>query len=203
MFSKLSDNQLIKNVKAHRVANDSIKEIINRHSGIFIDIVSSHFERGNFVKFGLELIEEKDYYIYQAVLKYDPTRKTKFSTFLGNEARWLCLNTYNKYKKNAKLFNHKFNNLEFLIKTHTQEPDSDPIDMDSYNKILEIVATHPDKRVHKIFTLRYVDGKRNKVMPWKEVATRMTLSIQGCINIHNAAVNFIKTKLKKELDYVK
>ena len=122
---------------------------------------------------------------------------------MGNEARWLCLNTYNRHKKNAKLFNHKLNNLEFLIKTHAQQPDTDPIDIEGYNKILEIIGTHPDKRVEEIFTLRYVEGKKNKVMPWKEVAKEMKLSIQGCINIHNAAIKFVKTKLKKELDHVK
>lgn len=202
MSKKPTDNQLIQAVKDDRSANSAIQELILRHSGIFISIVSSHFERGNFLKFGLELIQEKDYYIYQAALKYNPSKKTKFSTFLGNEARWLCLNTYNKHKKQAKLFNHKHNNLEFLMKTHASDPD-DSLDIDGYEKILDIIRSHKDNRVGQIFELRYVEGKQNKLMPWKNVAKEMNLSIQGCINIHNAAISYVKQTLNKEINYVK
>ena len=183
MPKKLTDNQLVQNVKDNNAADSAIKELILRHSGIFISIVTSHFERSNFLKFGLELIQEKDYYIYQAALKYNPSKKTKFSTFLGNEARWLCLNTYNKHKKQSKIFNHKYNNLEFLMKTHAPDP-KESLDIDSYEKILEIVKEHKDNRVGRIFNLRYEEGKQNKLMPWKDVAKEMGLSIQGCINIH-------------------
>ena len=82
MPKKLTDNQLVQNVKDNNAADSAIKELILRHSGIFISIVTSHFERSNFLKFGLELIQEKDYYIYQAALKYNPSKKTKFSTML-------------------------------------------------------------------------------------------------------------------------
>ena len=50
-----------------------------------------------------DLIEDKNFYIYQAVLKYDPNRGTKFSTYLGNETKWMCLNLYNKNKKNPQV----------------------------------------------------------------------------------------------------
>ena len=202
MSKKLTDNQLVQNIKDNRASNESTKELIQRHSGIFISIVSAHFEKANFYKFGLELIEEKDYYIYQAALKYDPSRKTKFSTFLGNEARWLCLNTYNRHKKNSKLFNHKHNNLDFLIKTHVPAPEEE-LDIDGYEKILEIVRSHKDERVGRIFDLRYVQGKNNKLMPWKDVSKELNLSIQGCINIHNAAITYVKQTLNRELDNVK
>ena len=202
MSKKPTDNKLVRDVKENRLAETAIKELIDRHSGIFISIVSSHFEKGNFLKFGLELIQEKDYYIYQAALKYNPSRKTKFSTFLGNEARWLCLNTYNRHKKHSKHFNHSQNNLEFLMKTHAADPEEE-VDMDGYYKILEILHDHKDQRVGKIFDLRYVEGKQNKLMPWKNVAKKMNLSIQGCINIHNAAISYVKQTLNKEINYVK
>ena len=202
MPKRSSDNQLVQDVKDNKSSNTAIKELIRRHSGIFISIVSAHFEKANFLKFGLELIQEKDYYIYQAALKYNPSKKTKFSTFLGNEARWLCLNTYNKHKKHAKIFNHKHNNLDFLMKTHAPDPQEE-LDIEGYEKILEIVMSHKDKRVGKIFNLRYVEGKQNKLMPWKDVAREMSLSIQGCIYIHNAAISYVKQTLNKEIDYVK
>ena len=60
MFKKLTDNQLVQNVKDNSSSDGSVKELILRHSGIYISIVSSHFEKANFFKFGLELIEEKE-----------------------------------------------------------------------------------------------------------------------------------------------
>jgi regulator of sigma D len=75
--------------------------------------------------------------------------------------------------------------------------------MDCYDRILEIANGHSDKRVSKIFKLRYVDGKQNKLMPWKDISKKMNLSIQGCINIHNAAIKYIRKVLEKEIDYVK
>ena len=89
------------------------------------------------------------------------------------------------------------------MKTHAPDP-KESLDIDSYEKILEIVKEHKDNRVGRIFNLRYEEGKQNKLMPWKDVAKEMGLSIQGCINIHNAAISYVKQTLNKEIiNYVK
>ena len=38
--------------------------------------------------------------------------------------------------------------------------------------------------------MRYSNG--NKVTPWKKIAKKLDLSIQGCINIHNNYLKEIK-----------
>jgi hypothetical protein len=38
--------------------------------------------------------------------------------------------------------------------------------------------------------MRYADKK--KLTPWKKIAKKLDLSIQGCINIHNNFLNKIK-----------
>jgi hypothetical protein len=38
--------------------------------------------------------------------------------------------------------------------------------------------------------MRYKDNK--KLTPWKKIAKKLDLSIQGCINIHNKHLNQIK-----------
>ena len=50
-----------------------------------------------------ELISDKEYNIYQAALKFDSSRGAKFSTYLGNETKWMCLNIYNKNKKHPEI----------------------------------------------------------------------------------------------------
>ena len=70
-----------------------------------------------------------------------------------------------------------------------------------FNKVLSIIKKHPDKRVEKIFTMRYITGNKNKVMPWRSIGSKVNLSIQGCINVHNSAVKHIQEKLVGELNF--
>ena len=65
--------------------------------------------------------------------------------------------------------------------------------------MLNAIKKHPDKRVEKIFEMRYVIGVKNKVMPWKQIGDKMNLSIQGCINIHNSAVEHVRENLNEEV----
>ena len=44
--------------------------------------------------------------------------------------------------------------------------------------------------------MRYVIGEKNKVMPWKKISKELNMSIQGCINIHNSAIEEFKLELK-------
>ena len=49
--------------------------------------------------------------------------------------------------------------------------------------------------------MRYITGERNRVMPWKKISEELNMSIQGCINIHNSAIEKFKIELKDK-DYV-
>ena len=60
---------------------------------------------------------------------------------------------------------------------------------------VSLAKKDPDLRVRKIFELRYLIGEDNKVMPWKKIAKKLDLSIQGCINIHNSFITKIKNKI--------
>jgi hypothetical protein len=57
----------------------------------------------------------------------------------------------------------------------------------------------PDKRIKKIFDMRYVIGEKNSVMPWRKICKEVDLSIQGCINVHDRGLKIIRDKLKREL----
>ena len=92
------DTDLINNIKNDVDANDSLQELVSRHSGIFLSMIHNYVPNSNSVINKSDLIQDKNYYIYKAALKFDETRLAKFSTFLGNETKWMCLNLYNKYK---------------------------------------------------------------------------------------------------------
>ena len=61
---------------------------------------------------------------------------------------------------------------------------------ENLNRVYKAIKDIKDPRVEKIFTMRYKDNK--KLTPWKKIAKKLDLSIQGCINIHNKHLNQIK-----------
>jgi len=198
MSSELSDLDLIKNLQNQVDIQNSLIELVDRHSGIYLDMVNNYASPNNpFIDYN-ELIQDKEYKIYDAAIKYAPDRGAKFSTYLGNETKWMCLNLYNRNKRRPA-FQSEY--IENMPESNNMEDDtiSDSIRQDLFNKVLSIIKQHPDKRVEKIFEMRYIVGTKNKVMPWKQIGDQMNLSIQGCINIHNSAVEHVQQELVEEL----
>jgi len=188
-----SDYTLISNIQ-EKNDEESLLEIIDRHSGIFHTMVNQFMSHPHCSLDKSLLVGEKDSTIYSAALNYDPTRKTKFSTHLANQTKWKCLNILNKKKKNRELqLDENSNYSEPFCDSFLREIDKEEA-FSLFNKCLK---KEKDERVKKIIDLRYgVDN--NKLTPWKNIAKELDMSIQGCINIHNRFIN----KVKKEGNYV-
>ena len=195
MITEPTDIELINSVQEGVDANECLRELVNRHSGIYIDMVNNYMPQSMPFVSRTDLIDDKEYNIYKAVMKYDPTRGTKFSTHLGNETKWMCLNLYNKNKKYSQV---EFDE-NFLSSLHDDgKPYQDEIKRELFNRVIELAKNHPDDRVGTIFEMRYVIGNHNRVMPWKRIGEELNMSVQGCINIHNNTLEKFKTKLHKE-----
>ena len=190
MSTKIDDIELVDNIKNEKNVNDSLKQLIDRHTGIYLDIVNKYTHNANTLN-KLDLIDEKDYNIYQTALKYKSNKGTKFPTFLGNETKWICLNKQNKAKKENKI------SFEDISEIDLRSDENDKKHrLELFKKTIELSKKHEDKRVEKIFEMRYVTGEKNKVMPWKKISQELNMSIQGCINIHNSAIEKFKLELK-------
>lgn len=199
-FKEMTDSELIFGVKNMNDSGECLMELVSRHSGIFMTMVHNYlpntFSGGPSYK--TELIDDKNYYIYQAAIKYDEDKNTKFSTYLGNETRWMCLNLYNKNKNKTM----KEVGLDCLTTKDISSESNNKTSLSNneiLNKILSMANESKDSRVSKIFKLRYLDPEGNKVNSWKNIGKELNLSIQGCINIHNKAIKKIKKQLEKEI----
>ena len=183
------DLSLIEKIKTSK-DEESLKELIARHSGIYLQIVNQTIsEQANVNKY--DIIDDKDLSIYEAALDFDPNRNIKFSTYLGNHVRWKCLNIYNKSKKYEYCdINTQSENL--IDKDLIKEISNNEI----IGKIFDLAEKNEDPRVSKIIHMRYKDCKRNKLTPWKKIAKKLNLSIQGCINIHHKFINETKKHFK-------
>ena len=197
MSPDYSDKELTDNLKLDIDTEESLRELVNRHSGIFIGIVAYYIPKGSPSGNRQELIDDLEYHVYNASLKYDASKKTKFSTFLGNEAKWACLNQYNK---NKKYYITDTPESRFMYEKKFCDQDKPSVNEKTLTQIFEIIKSHPDPRVQSIFKLRYINANFNKLTPWKKISHELEMSIQGCINIHNSAIKTIRKELKKE-DY--
>ena len=194
-MENLSDIQLIKNIKRNKHVDQSLSELIDRHSGIYLDIVNSFLKNCNNDTLREEIINDKELAIYNSALKYDEDKGTKFSTFLGNEAKWMCLNASNKNRKYIELNDHSYDFEKIKYECNKAQQDF----KDSVLKDFKVqLQNHPDKRLHKIFSMRYSGNK--KLTPWRKISKEMKLSIQGCINIHNAALNSISKNIRSKYE---
>ena len=183
---------LINKIKEENDSN-SLQELINRHSGIYVDVVNKMVSESCEFMNKTDILSDKDFSIYNAALKYRPDKNTKFSTYLANETRWRCLNMYNKNKKMIEepidnQIREKASSKDFLLEIQQEE---------IIKKILEIAKKNPDKRIKKILDMRYAINY-NKAHSWREISQALGMSIQGCIDIHNKFIN----KIRKEITNV-
>ena len=192
----LSDSDLIENIKNANNVDESLQELINRHSGIYLEMVNAFLRNCNNDSLKDDIVSEKDLIIYNSALKYDSTKGTKFSTFLGNVAKWTCLNASNKNKKFLELTDQNF---DFQTLKEEKETEKEDFKNQILNKFRKHLDIYPDKRVSKIFNMRYENV--NKLTPWRKISKEMDLSIQGCINIHNSALKTIAKKIKLEYEF--
>ena len=194
MIAELTDSDLTEKIKESN-DGDALSELISRHSGIYVDMLKKFGYRSLTENQISAIMGDKDYVIYKAALEYDP-EKAKFSTHLANKAKYLCLTQRTKNKKNNLISN--YDDLEFCQKDETLNPRDQYILNDSFGRVLNLIEKHQDKRLKIIFHERYFCGKKGKLKPWKQVAEKVNLSAQGCINIHNRALKDIKNKIKNE-----
>ena len=195
-YSNLSDNELVKNIQNSVDSEDSLKELVCRHSGIYLDMVHGYSSKNNPSSMD-EMIKEKEYEIYVSALNYNPNKGAKFSTYLGNQTKWKCLNKYNKSKREG-LTPLEEQALDFFHSKLAPTQEGFSSRQEIFLKIMDYANSYPDARVGRIFHLRYVEGKNNNVMPWKNISRELGMSIQGCINIHNSIIKKIQKKFNKE-----
>ncbi len=206
--SEVSDLTLIENIQKNVNRDYALNQLIQRHSGIYFSIVNKFFpeSRMGAAKLNIDrdlVFDSKDYVIYNSALSFDKDRGAKFSTHVGNQARYYCLSQINKAKAFVPFEQKDFENM-----FSEEAPVHDNIDASLSTKVIEIIKGMPDERVHEIFRLRYLDSKGERVTPWSQIYKKIPhsktkkkhLTIQGCINLHNKALKEIRKRIKDKKD---
>ena len=177
--------------------NDSIKALIEKHSGICVDVYKKYINMPNVSGFvSDDIISSKDYIIYNSAKTYDPSRGSKFSTWLANQTRYFCLNAINK---SGKLIPFETETLNSLIDERDQEFKSEEKTIEKSNEVLEIVketlSSLSDKKIKKCIEIKYFSEDGNH-KSYTQIAEKMHVTVQTVINWHNKFIKIIKQKCK-------
>lgn len=192
----IQDIDLINKVKLEN-DNEALKELENRHTGIYNEIVKKYYK--HLTDFGVnaqDVSSDKLFVLYKSVMSFDPTKNVKFSTWLGNQARYYCLNCINK--KNNLLNMDQESLIALLEKNQMKSNDNLSKIKEKSDQIFSILSRIKDERIQTIFRLRYFQG--SKPTPWSKIGKKLKVSTQTVINLHEKGRIFLKNKLTADLN---
>ena len=195
----LVDNTLVRRVKDNG-CNDSFVEILSRHEKLYYKICQRYIPV--VIAKGLrkdDLLDDRDFVIFRAVLSYKANKKCKFSTWLGNCTKYHCLTFINSNSKEVDLEDETIN--LYLTDKSKQDFDTECSLKDERDYVFKILNQLKDKRISKVFKLRYFDrNTKRKKVTWSVIASQIDTSTQTAINLHQRGVNILNKKLtSKEL----
>lgn len=134
-----------------------------------------------------EVLEEKYNLLFKCVRSFNPDKGSKFSTWVANQAKYLCLNKLAKFKNHLKEENFNFDTLPAL-------PSINETDFEMVKVARGFIDNLEDRRAVDIFKLRY--GADRKNLCWKNVGKKLKISSVTARKIHNKTLSLLKAKIK-------
>lgn len=194
-YKDKTDQALVRLVKS-KGDNDAFKEICSRYENVFYKICQKYAPTLTISGVNpQDIFDEKDYIVFHCVKTYKGSKNTKLSTWIGNYARYLCLNTINSRK--------------FILPTATEELHrrieetqqvtnffQEGFAKEDFKYVSNILEQLKDQRIRDIIYLRYFAD--NKKMIWTKIARKMNISTQTAINLHNKGLDLLRNKLKSQ-----
>ena len=187
---KITDTYLVNRVKLNN-CEKSLNELIKRHSALCFKIIarfSKSFYANNLDI--TELYNDKNLIIWNSANSFKEDKNVKFSTWLANQVKYSCLNCLNKKSKD-RLVTTEDKSLDALKEKVETAPDDDLFEFTE-----NILSQLKDPRIKKIFSLRY--SNLEKKPSWCAIATKIRVSTQTAINLHNRGIEILRKKIKSE-----
>jgi len=212
LSSEIPDNILVSWIKAESSnSGGALKELVARHRGLYFQMVHRYIPKEAWNNGSISIDREHVmgsclFVMYEAAKKYDPTKGMKFSSFFGSWTRWFLLNQINK-SKNPQLKESLF--LDTMLESVSNEGLREFLDSETLEMIFSKIKQLGDKRAYKIFKMRYINSKGNKLTPWNQINKHIPdsrnpdkhVTPQRCIDLHNQMIPRIKMKLENEPEF--
>jgi RNA polymerase sigma factor (sigma-70 family) len=198
-ITKISDLTLVKKVKQN-ADSEAFTEICRRYQNIFYRMCQKYstvlLSNNVYLK---DIFDEKNMILLHCIKTFNPTKKTKLSTYIGNYARYLCLNAITEHKFTIPYEKDEICKLkeeQRICNIYFGENDNEE---DNLSFVKDALDSLEDKRIFKIFKYRYSD---NKKMTWHDVSKRVNLSSQTVSALHKRGLKLLKSRLKNKSHYV-
>lgn len=179
-----TDNTLISKI-INDNNNEALLELANRHKGLFeqklrkyAHLINANDFRDEFLLIIFDIV--KDY-----VRK---TRYCQFNTFFGNSVRFKCLKLVHQ---KAKL---EYKCTSQIDEEHLEENKTDTTCL-NFKAVLKELKALPDKRIRKIFSLRY-GYNRKRMKSLKDIGQQMKtpISTEWVRILHNRGLQHLQNK---------
>lgn len=189
------DSDLVSSVR-NNADDDSFKEICNRYEDVFYKVCQGYF--GPLQNSGVnpkDIFEEKNMIILNCIKTFNPDKKAKLSTWIGNCARYLCLNSIHSRKLILPSCTEDVNE---QIENSQQKENftSASFLKEEFEYIINLLEQIKDKRIIEVFNLRYFTD--SKKMVWYKIAKKMNISTQTAINLHNKGISILRGKFNSK-----
>lgn len=206
-----TDLELVNDVKSN-CSDNSFLELVDRHGALFTSMVNKF--SGRFQNSGISLqdvSDEKYNVFYEAINTFDPDKKTKFSSWLGQCVKYNVLNYVYK-DKNVKnranfVYSEDFENEDqhdyYLNLQNAPFEELDSQEDQCYkldlimDTVKEIAKQENDERIENLFEYRFYTNDK-KVAPWREVGEKLGFTSQAALNMYRRSVKKVKNKIQEQ-----
>jgi len=182
-----SDEKLISKI-VNNQCNESLKKLVDKHGGMIFNIGKKYCASCNLDL--NELNDNKYWIIFNAAKSFNPQKGSKFSTWLGNQIRFFCLNFRNK---NSKLVPVDDQYLEFFI-NDLNKKNQIANQKELVNIIIDLFNEISDPDTKNAIYYRYFYNKE-RILNYSEIAQILKVTPQTVLNWHNKFIEFAKKKL--------
>ncbi len=194
-LTKESDWALVKMVR-EEASDDAFLEVSRRYQDLFYKVCQRYAAAlqysGIFIQ---DIFNEKNIIILHCIRTFKRNKKTKLSSWIGNYARYLCLNSINARKFIAPSCDTEVQDKIEEVQAHHDFFVNKKDFKESRDYVFDLLGQLKDPRIKEIFEYRYFSDKR---MIWKKIARKMNVSLQTTVSLHKRGINLIRNKMQNE-----
>lgn len=191
-YDKKDDSELVTLVK-EKADSEAFKEVCRRYENIFYKICQKYVNPITISGVNpQDIFDEKTYILFHCIKSYNPTKKTKLGTWIGNYARYLCLNSINARKFIVPTTDNDIKKHIEDSQASSQYLNAKAYSQEDYLYVVNLLSQLKDERIIEIFKLRYFTRRRTI---WTKIAKKLGISTQTAINLHNKGLIMLRRKM--------
>lgn len=197
-LAAVTDNDLIQKIQ-EQGDNDAYLELRARYEKAYYSMCHKYLKAC--VTLGLkeeDILDNMDFVLFNSARSFDFSRKIKFSTWISNQARYFCLNSMRRGKRNMNNFNNCINTSEMNEdENHTLEAAISKDyrtnhNVDNLEEVKYLFNNVSDPQAKQILELRYQNRRKTS---WEKISKQLNINYNLCKSLHDNAIENFRTRM--------